>query len=58
MATEEEILLFHDQDYVRLVKRSSEKGVGLLDMGDTPAFKGCYEATASWSALHCKPATS
>ena len=46
MATEEEILLFHDQDYVRLVKRSSEKGVGLLDMGDTPAFKGCYEATS------------
>jgi len=46
MATEEEILLFHDQDYVRLVKRNSEKGGGLLDMGDTPAFKGCYEATS------------
>jgi acetoin utilization protein AcuC len=46
IASEEEILLFHDQDYVRLVKRSSEKGGGLLDLGDTPAFKGCYEATS------------
>jgi len=45
-ASREEILLFHDDDYVRLVERYSKKGIGLLDMGDTPAFKGCYEATS------------
>jgi acetoin utilization protein AcuC len=45
-ATEEEILLFHDKEYVQLVKRYSEKGTGLLDSGDTPAFKGCFEATS------------
>ncbi len=44
-ASEEQILLFHEQEYVNLVKRYSEKGSGLLDLGDTPAFKGCYEAT-------------
>jgi acetoin utilization protein AcuC len=46
LATEEEILGFHEPEYVRLVKKYSEKGAGLLDQGDTPAFKGCYEATS------------
>jgi len=46
LASREEILLFHDDDYVRLVEQYSKKGSGLLDMGDTPAFKGCYEATS------------
>ena len=45
-ATEEDILLFHEPEYVQLVKKYSEKGSGLLDMGDTPAFKGCFEATS------------
>ncbi len=45
-ATREEILLFHENDYVRLVEEYSKKGSGLLDAGDTPAFKGCYEATS------------
>src|SRR5881628_3393189 len=45
-ATRPEILLFHEESYVRLVEKFSEKGSGLLDMGDTPAFKGCYEATS------------
>lgn len=45
-ATREEILLFHEEEYVRLVEKYSERGSGLLDMGDTPAFKGCYEATS------------
>ena len=45
-ATEQQILSFHEKEYVDLVKRYSEKGSGLLDMGDTPAFKGCYEATS------------
>ena len=46
LATREEILLFHENDYVRLVEDYSKKGSGLLDAGDTPAFKGCYEATS------------
>ncbi len=46
VATREEILLFHENDYVRLVEDYSKKGSGLLDAGDTPAFKGCYEATS------------
>ena len=46
LASREEILLFHEEDYVRLVEQYSKKDSGLLDMGDTPAFKGCYEATS------------
>lgn len=45
-ASRDEILLFHDEAYVKLVEKYGEKGFGLLDMGDTPAFKGCYEATS------------
>ena len=45
-ATRSEILLFHEESYVRLVEKYSEKGSGVLDMGDTPAFKGCYDATS------------
>lgn len=44
--TRDELLLFHQDDYIRLVKKMSEVGYGFLDMGDTPAFKGCYEASA------------
>ena len=46
VASEEEILLFHEREYVRLVQNYSERGSGLLDAGDTPAFKGCFEATS------------
>jgi acetoin utilization protein AcuC len=45
-ATREELQLFHDQEYLTLVKDVSKSGGGLLDMGDTPGFKGCYEASA------------
>jgi acetoin utilization protein AcuC len=46
LASRAEILLFHEDDYIRLVEQYSKRGSGLLDMGDTPAFKGCYEATS------------
>jgi len=46
IASEEEILLFHKKEYVRLVQKYGERGSGLLDAGDTPAFKGCFEATS------------
>ncbi|MEM1676740.1 MAG: hypothetical protein QW095_02730 [Nitrososphaerota archaeon] len=42
---EDELLLYHDRDYVEYVKKKSESGYGYLDYGDTPAFKGCYEAS-------------
>jgi acetoin utilization protein AcuC len=45
-ASRDEILLFHEDSYVTLVEQYSKKGSGLLDAGDTPAFKGCYEATS------------
>lgn len=45
-ASRDELLLFHEDPYVKLVERYSRKGSGLLDAGDTPAFKGCYEATS------------
>ena len=45
-ATDEELGLFHDADYLEFVKRASSLGGGFLDSGDTPAFKGCYEASA------------
>ena len=43
--SEKELLVFHTQDYIDRVKEASKAGVGLLDMGDTPAFEGVYEAS-------------
>ncbi len=45
-ATDEEIRLFHSTEYIELVRKLSKSGHGLLDYGDTPAFKGVYEASA------------
>jgi acetoin utilization protein AcuC len=45
-AYEEALLTFHDKDYVTLVKQASVRGSGLLDFGDTPAFKGVFEASS------------
>ena len=38
---------FHTADYIKRVREQSETGVGYLDYGDTPAFKGVYEAAAT-----------
>lgn len=46
VASKEEVRLFHSEEYTDLVKRMSKVGYGLLDYGDTPAFKGVYEASA------------
>ncbi len=43
--SEELLLEVHDRDYVELVKRLSREGKGYLDSGDTPAFKGIFEAS-------------
>jgi len=45
MASIEQILLFHKKEYLDLVENSSRLGKGLLDLGDTPAFKGCFESS-------------
>jgi len=37
---------FHTCEYIEKVKRMSQKGHGYLDLGDTPAFPGVYEAAA------------
>ena len=43
-ATEEELATFHTPDYLEFVRERSASGTGLLDAGDTPAFRGVYEA--------------
>lgn len=45
-ATEQQIKLFHTDDYVDEVKHKSQLGEGFLDYGDTPVFKGIFEAAA------------
>src|SRR5579885_1083584 len=46
-AKEDELELFHEKTYIELVKKLSEIGTGYLDYGDTPAFPGIYDASAS-----------
>jgi len=46
VAQEESILQFQDKDYVEFIKNASKLGTGLLDLGDTPAFKGVFEASS------------
>jgi len=45
-ATEQELRSFHSPEYLEFVKERSASGIGLLDAGDTPAFKGVFEAAA------------
>jgi len=46
-AVAEELCRFHSNDYVARVIRQSDSGSGYLDCGDTPAFKGVFEAAAT-----------
>lgn len=45
-ASYEELLEFHTAHYVDLVRERSVSGDGFLDAGDTPAFRGVYEAAS------------
>jgi acetoin utilization protein AcuC len=45
-ASDEELRAFHTAEYVEFVRERSVRGSGFLDAGDTPAFRGCYEAAA------------
>ncbi len=47
LASREELLLFHTPDYIDLVMERSQTGMGFLDAGDTPAFKGVFEAASN-----------
>jgi acetoin utilization protein AcuC len=45
-ASRAELELFHDPGYLEFVAARSATGEGLLDAGDTPAFKGVFEAAS------------
>jgi acetoin utilization protein AcuC len=45
-ATYDELLSFHTPAYVDFVRERSQNGQGYLDGGDTPSFRGVYEAAA------------
>jgi acetoin utilization protein AcuC len=45
-ASGDELLAFHTPAYVDFVREKSVSGQGYLDGGDTPAFRGVYEAAA------------
>lgn len=46
-AIEQQLALFHTQEYINKVKLLSEKGFGFLDYGDTPARQGIYQAACT-----------
>lgn len=46
-ATTQELLSFHTAEYLDLVARKSVSGEGFLDGGDTPAFRGVFDAAGS-----------
>jgi acetoin utilization protein AcuC len=46
-ATREEIETFHTPAFVDLVVERSASGLGYLDAGDTPAYRGIYEAACN-----------
>lgn len=45
LADENTISSFHDKEYINFVKKSSITGLGYLDSGDTPSFKGVFDAS-------------
>jgi acetoin utilization protein AcuC len=45
-ASRQDIARFHDDAYIDKLMDLSTRGEGFLDCGDTPAFKGIYEAAA------------
>ncbi len=44
-ADRELIALFHTEEHIKYVELASHLGYGALDQGDTPAYKGVFEAT-------------
>ena len=46
-ASRAELESFHEPAYVELVAERSRDGLGFLDAGDTPAFRGVFEAASN-----------
>lgn len=46
-ATRDDLLAFHTAEYVDRVAVQSATGQGFLDAGDTPAYRGIYEAACT-----------
>jgi acetoin utilization protein AcuC len=46
LASDEDLLRFHTQRHVDFVRAQSVTGQGSLDGGDTPAYRGCFEAAS------------
>ena len=46
-ASATDIARFHTAAYIEQVQQQSQSGEGYLDYGDTPAFKGVFEAAAT-----------
>jgi acetoin utilization protein AcuC len=46
-ATLEELTSFHTANYVEFIRQKSLSGDGFLDGGDTPAFRGVFDAASS-----------
>jgi acetoin utilization protein AcuC len=46
LADDAELMLFHTERHLAFVRARSAEGCGMLDEGDTPAFRGCYEISA------------
>ena len=46
-AAREALERFHTAEYIEKVQQGSQSGKGLLDYGDTPAFTGCFDASAT-----------
>jgi acetoin utilization protein AcuC len=44
LASPEDVLRFHTQQYFDFLKAKEDEGVGYFDYGDTPVFKGAIEA--------------
>lgn len=45
-ASVDELALFHTPRYIDRVSRMSQEGRGFLDLGDTPAFPGIFDAAS------------
>lgn len=43
---ESDLERFHDEEYIQFLKKSSIRGTGFLDHGDTPVFPGIFEAAS------------
>ncbi len=51
-----QLALFHDSSYLDFLETRSREGSGFLDGGDTPAFRGVWEASLTVAGCVCDAA--